>query len=85
MSDSPSPSPSPLVVPPPFPAPYLAGAAEVPDDLLAQIDGRKTTQPADRRAFQTALRRVTRDLRHRRSSYEASQGVQIAPERPFAG
>jgi hypothetical protein len=67
---------------PPRRAPYLAGAPSLPDELLAQINGRTAlAAPLDNMA-RVHIETVKAQIRFRRERYEAEQGVVIISERP---
>lgn len=68
---------------PPVPAPYLAGAPSLPDDLLAASDGRRRKMtPQQRRAFTRVLTQLKQRLFLARHTFEREHGVKIESERP---
>lgn len=86
MSEPDSPKPPfstlpPRLVSPPFPAPYLAGIPQLPDELLTSE--RKDLSRED----QIKARRIQRQIEQRmieaRWKHEAEHGVQIVPEPPL--
>jgi hypothetical protein len=69
-------------VAPPFPAPYLDGARELPDELLSELNGKKRImRPLDDRC-QALVDTLKAEIRFRREAYEQAHGVVIIPERP---
>jgi hypothetical protein len=74
----------PEIVPiaPPKDAPYLDGAPQLPDELLAAMHGRKAMlRPLDDRA-QVLIDTAKAVIRFRREKFEQQHGVTIIPERP---
>lgn len=69
----------PVEVPPPVPAPYLVGAPEFPDDLLALMEANRLSQREAKRIAR--YRRVCkRDIRRRREQHEQRTGQVIKSE-----
>lgn len=69
---------------PPQPAPYLANAPQLSDELLQRLFAAPNLESDEEGAIQTELDRLCTEIRERRSAYEAEHGVRIVPERPVA-
>lgn len=71
------------VVPPPKPAPYLAGIAPLADELLGRLDRRRLPR-RERLLLQAELARIKREIRTARRGYESEIGARIVPELPWS-
>ena len=69
-------------VPPPIPAPYLAGAPQLPDELLTS-ERSQDLSPEDQARTTGMLRKIKRELFERRRAHEEVHGIEIVPEPPL--
>lgn len=73
-----------LIIPPPVPAPYLAGVRPLPDELLGAIGWRKQLGPALDLELAVEIRQRIDEIRRRRRAYEDAHRIVIESEKPYA-